>query len=413
VRASEIVRHTSDPADRATYGRYLGHLKNELELWMDIDEPSKSLQSNLEKETKRAEEIVRTTRDPDERGVYVRYLGYLKEERDIWNAKPAVTSTRGINLIEPPEAKGTTETGTNLHQRSIPTKDILPASLGEGGEVKSNPLLPAGPRIVNVVAPDDLPEHFTFEARIDDEIFLALVPNGGVVKGQVFPSMMYDIDDDHCQHPPTRVRTFRDMSAPKNTWRDGVLDCLGDGLCHPMLLNSLCCPTVALSQIMARMQFNFFGYRAVTLNSRTSLRTLFFVKTFTLLAHFAYAYTLVRAPTVTVYFLSLIPLLLLDLGLIIHFFRMMIRTRRAVRDEYRIPPFCTRSEDVLCSIFCTCCTLSQMGRHTADYETYRPFCCSDTGLPNHVEMKLPSDSTSGFSIADAGAGGVPNISGMV
>ena len=35
--------------------------------------------------------------------------------------------------------------------------------------------------------------------------------------------------------------------------------------------------------------------------------------------------------------------------------------------------------------------MAQMGRHTADYDTYRAACCTDTGLPNHVEVKLPSD----------------------
>ena len=36
--------------------------------------------------------------------------------------------------------------------------------------------------------------------------------------------------------------------------------------------------------------------------------------------------------------------------------------------------------------WCSCCTVAQMARHTADYETYAARCCSDTGLPPNVQL---------------------------
>jgi len=60
------------------------------------------------------------------------------------------------------------------------------------------------------------------------------------------------------------------------------------------------------------------------------------------------------------------------------------RLRSRIRSKYSIPEKnCRGCEDCCCSIWCTCCALSQMARHTADYETYAALCCSETGLsPN-------------------------------
>ncbi len=63
---------------------------------------------------------------------------------------------------------------------------------------------------------------------------------------------------------------------------------------------------------------------------------------------------------------------------------IVTRTRKRIRSKYSIPAKnFGEYEDFCCSLWCTCCTLSQMARHTADYETYAARCCSETGLsPN-------------------------------
>lgn len=74
---------------------------------------------------------------------------------------------------------------------------------------------------------------------------------------------------------------------------------------------------------------------------------------------------------------------------------LMIKTRMYIRNKYNIRnTHCQGScEDVCCVILCGCCTVAQMARHTADYETYAARCCSETGLPPNV--RLAADETSG------------------
>jgi Cys-rich protein (TIGR01571 family) len=60
----------------------------------------------------------------------------------------------------------------------------------------------------------------------------------------------------------------------------------------------------------------------------------------------------------------------------------LCRTRQNVRAQYSIPEErCVGCEDLCCAFFCTCCTLSQMARHTGEYETYPGTWCSTTGHP--------------------------------
>eukprot|EP00970_Alexandrium_tamarense_P012339 scaffold2861_cov209-Alexandrium_tamarense.AAC.1 len=61
--------------------------------------------------------------------------------------------------------------------------------------------------------------------------------------------------------------------------------------------------------------------------------------------------------------------------------------RESIRNKYQIPEErCIGCEDCMCATFCTSCTICQMGRHTADFETYRASCCTKTGLPRNVEL---------------------------
>jgi hypothetical protein len=64
------------------------------------------------------------------------------------------------------------------------------------------------------------------------------------------------------------------------------------------------------------------------------------------------------------------------------------RVRKYVRGKYAIPENenCPSGfEDVACAVCCHCCVTAQLMRHTADYDTYASTCCTDTGLPSHVE----------------------------
>ena len=67
----------------------------------------------------------------------------------------------------------------------------------------------------------------------------------------------------------------------------------------------------------------------------------------------------------------------------------LCRTRQSVRRQYSIPEKqCVGCEDLCCTLFCTCCSLAQMARHTGEYETYPGVCFSRTGHPKGTPLTV-------------------------
>ena len=63
------------------------------------------------------------------------------------------------------------------------------------------------------------------------------------------------------------------------------------------------------------------------------------------------------------------------------------RVRGSIRGEYQIPEGrCAGAEDCPCAAFCMPRAIRQMGRRTADFDTYRATCCTKTGLPRQVQL---------------------------
>lgn len=110
-----------------------------------------------------------------------------------------------------------------------PAEDTGPAeSTREHATNTLDPELQGLP-MVDVVAPSNLPEGYTFEAEIDNKRFIATVPAGGVRKGKTFTCYMRDLE---------KV----DSDIPVGRWRDGLFDFFAHGKSHPMVLNSILCP---------------------------------------------------------------------------------------------------------------------------------------------------------------------------
>jgi Cys-rich protein (TIGR01571 family) len=81
------------------------------------------------------------------------------------------------------------------------------------------------------------------------------------------------------------------------------------------------------------------------------------------------------------------PLILFNVLLWMYMVSLTAKVRASIRNKYQIPDeSCTGSEDCLCATFCMPCAICQMGRHTADYETYTATCCTSTGLPRQVKL---------------------------
>ena len=56
---------------------------------------------------------------------------------------------------------------------------------------------------------------------------------------------------------------------------------------------------------------------------------------------------------------------------------VVLLLRRAVRKNYNIPGHCFR--DFWCTLWCRCCVLGQMLRHTTDYDVYPSRVCTSNG----------------------------------
>jgi Cys-rich protein (TIGR01571 family) len=62
-------------------------------------------------------------------------------------------------------------------------------------------------------------------------------------------------------------------------------------------------------------------------------------------------------------------------------------TRSSLREKFLIrEERCNDLEDICCATMCLPCTVSQMSRHTANYDDYEAVCCSKTGLPDGVRV---------------------------
>lgn len=93
---------------------------------------------------------------------------------------------------------------------------------GGGGGIDSTP-------VVDVVSPADLPGGYRFEAEIEGQRFLAVVPAGGVRQGDTFSCYMRELDSVA-------------IDIPVGYWKDGIMNWFKFGVCHQVVWNSVVCP---------------------------------------------------------------------------------------------------------------------------------------------------------------------------
>jgi hypothetical protein len=154
---------------------------------------------------------------------------------------------------------------------------------------------------------------------------------------------------------------------------------------------------------MARLRLSSDGNKKVSLRSRTRLCSIIGLTIVIILLHALYvSYFVFYSGDWTAVSISTLSLVALDGFLVLYFYCMVARTRYVVRQEYEIPDSCLG--ECCLAVCCTCCILTQMGYHTADYDTYRAYCCTDTGLSSHVEVRSPSDDKKRHRIASGVVG---------
>ena len=256
------------------------------------------------------------------------------------------------------------------------------------------------PTVVSVQAPAALPGGFVFKAtipvqksasQVETRNIQITVPPKGVMKGE---TILVPLSE-----------TYSDViDAPKGHWKDGLCDCFRYGFCHPSLLCAWCCQHLGMAQVMQRMNLDIFGAKGTKENTKNTFKIILII--FILYINVQSLSSIYQIPAkvapgldaapsihALIYYKyhskSMIVVSTLTLIFSIYFLIVLVRTRRSVRTFYSIKEGCCGClEDCCCAVFCGCCTVAQMLRHTGQYEKYGGVCCTDRGLPPEAPLNI-------------------------
>lgn len=140
---------------------------------------------------------------------------------------------------------------------------------------------------------------------------------------------------------------------------------------------------------MARMRLSALDDKA-SVRSRIKVQTIIFFSFGFILLNTLLISIMAKTPNVPAKVFAAVVFVLFCTPVLLFCLHLIIRTRQSIRKAYEIPEGQLEGcEDLLVSVWCSCCTIGQMMRHTADYDTFRALWLSDTGLPSHIEICPP------------------------
>lgn len=233
------------------------------------------------------------------------------------------------------------------------------------------------PVMVHVVAPATLPEGYTFEAQIGGNVkrtFKVEVPPGGVKEGETFLAPLPDNFDG-----PR-------LQAPTGQWKDGLFDFCSLGPLHSHLWCAICCSQIAMAHVMMRLRLDWLGLPGPEVATKNTFKVIVAL----VFSYIIYSVCLDAVyqsggASGTVSFLMAVGSISFSLWCIFS----MCKTRESLREKFSIPEeHCIGCEDLCCSIFCNCCAIAQMSRHTGEHETYPGVFFTETGLPSGAPLTV-------------------------
>ena len=222
---------------------------------------------------------------------------------------------------------------------------------------------------VRVVAPATLAEGFSFEATVDGNTFVVVVPEGGVKEGQEFEVPYPEVlDDDDKDKEEVSVEEVEDDSyVPHGKWRTTLCSCC-DVVTQATFWMGFFLTPILIAQIMTRLKLTWRGREGTPEEAAMSFNRV--------------AITFIA----TLFFFN-IPILgwivpLIFIGYMIYAGMYM---RNYMRRLYEIPAgvlgACGEyTDDCCCMFWCSCCSVIQMARHTHDDKEYPGTCCTTNGL---------------------------------
>lgn len=238
--------------------------------------------------------------------------------------------------------------------------------------------------------------------------------------------------------------------APDGEWKGGILSCFQRGIFHPDPWNAFLCPHVLLGQILMRAKLTSLAQPsnctilAISRCRRWAIRIFFCIATTIVTIASIYCYHhhhysttyyrqeqdrnkikgLLSYHAFDIFWWQELLSIILTLPLSIWALVVMVRLRTAIRERYDIPPTripvppsCENSnsplyqlslgktEDLVCSLCCACCALSQMAHQVSDHEendsSTTTSCCHDSNsscceVPDQKERRNDSKNSNTF-----------------
>jgi len=266
--------------------------------------------------------------------------------------------------------------------------------------------------LLEVIAPENLPEGYTFNVTISgsDNIVAVTVPEGGVIAGQKFTTKVENLN-------PIQPKQTTD-----GNWKDGICACFKHGIFHPMVWNACCCTLVALGQVMTRLKLNWAAIPSKSeIEIKRTFEILLGITAFLLLSNWILGTIMlyeIEAHTdenniTTLTYSPLYEIINLVRN-IMNFFSLVYtiyaitKTRSYIREKYSIEG--SLIGDCCLAFWCGCCTITQMARHTTDYDVYPGRCCTYNGLPRNAPCLVEEDVVIDSDVVD---GGVPIANAII
>lgn len=238
--------------------------------------------------------------------------------------------------------------------------ESYPAQLGD---------VEAASSLVDITAPTTMAGGYTFDAQYDGKIFQVVVPPGGVEKGQ---TISVPAPSDSVEKKAAKVN---DTPQIKGKFKDNLCEFCIHGCCHPTCCIPFWAPFCAMGQLMTRLKLTWLADPGSPEQVKKTFTILVVVGVVHWVIYQFYGSATRLGPILT------IPLIVLAIYLIL----ISTKTRALLRIRDEIPadtccePF-TQCEDFWINCCCSCCSISQMMRHTGDYENGNEDWCSPTGL---------------------------------
>ncbi|KAL7476139.1 hypothetical protein ACHAW6_002016, partial [Cyclotella cf. meneghiniana] len=265
---------------------------------------------------------------------------------------------------------------------------------------------------------------YTFEAEVDGKTFTVTVPLGGVEEGEKFSvpcdssSNAYQGDAVPCSSIPVGLWKASEhiycafcinIKNIHHSYGDVLIDtrmicvlaaglavftlCCGMlGVVHLLIkpdnLAILC--KVLLGQVMHRLKLTWLANEGGSeAQTASTFRILFCIGMMSWILWYSMpnvtpSFNGNGQPTDLYFTAHLIVNIVFRLFAVFRI-SLICKTRKLIRNKYQIPSQqCHGCEDECCALWCSCCTLAQMARHTGDYASYQGECCSQKGLPPHA-----------------------------